>query len=415
MNTWDAKGVAEPFSAEFYANPHPTYEWLRRHSPVREVALQPSGLATWLITRYEDAKVALAHPAICADRRWAPADWFEAGVSFEGEDASLHRYMGNLDPPDHTRMRKLVNKAFTPARVASLRERITSIATDLVGRFADRGHADLITELAFPLPVAVISEMFGVPEQDRADLQKWISIMVSVDPHDRPLLADAQQSLSAYLADLVESKRRQPGADLTSALVAARDEDDRLDEVELLSQLFEFLGAGYETVAGTIGNGALALLQHPDHQHAVRAGDERLAAVVEECVRYDSGIEFTLWRFTSQDITIGGTAIPAGRPVLVALSSANRDPDRFTEPELFDPSRDRKGHLGFGYGPHFCIGASLAREEVRTALHLLFRSLTNVRLAVPAAELQWRMTLIPRGLAHLPVTFDVRPETEIAS
>jgi cytochrome P450 len=311
------------------------------------------------------------------------------------------------DPPDHTRLRRLVSGAFTRRRVDALAPRIQQIADglldDLTAALAEHGEADLITAFAYPLPIAVIEEMLGVPAHDRAGFRRWSTTVASGSAVDPPQWVAAATALVGFVRDLVAAKRAQPADDLMSALVAARDGADRLTEDELTSMVFLLLVAGHETTVNLIGNGVYTLLTHPGGRALLQAEPERLPATIEELLRFDGPVQVATFRWTSAPVSIGGTVIPAGEIVVPGLLAANRDPARIAEPAVFDPTRDPTApHLAFGQGVHHCLGAALARLEGRIALGSLLARLPDLRLAVPVADLRWRPSVLMHGLAALP-------------
>jgi cytochrome P450 len=381
------------FAADFRANPYPVYGQLRRHSPVRAVDV-PAG-RLWLVTRYADARQLLADPRL-VKRRPGAADYTES------HDRLLDEHMLSADPPVHTRLRRLVSKVFTPARIEALRPRIREIAESLVEPLAAGDRADLVADFAFPLPITVICEMLGVPLADRDSFRTWSNTMVAGAATGKST-APAARALSAYVVDLIAAKRGDLGDDLLSELIAVRHESDRLTERELVSMVFLLLIAGHETTVNLIANGMHLLLTHPDQYRRLRSEPGLIPTAVEEFLRYESPVETTTPRYTAAPVEVGGVTIPAGEVVLVALASANRDEDRFADPARFDITRRENGHLAFGHGIHFCLGAPLARLEGQVAFETLLARLPELALAVPADELAWRPGLLIRGLVDLPV------------
>ncbi|WP_329011723.1 cytochrome P450 family protein [Streptomyces sp. NBC_01601] len=407
----------ELFTWEFAADPYPAYAWLREHAPVRWTKL-PSGVEAWLVTRYDDAKQALAdqrlskNPAHHAETAQAKG---KTGIPGERK-ADLMTHLLNIDPPDHTRLRRLVSKAFTPRRVAEFADRVQELTDDLIDRFAERGSADLIHEFAFPLPIYAICDLLGVPREDQDDFRDWAGMMIRHGGGPRGGVARSVKKMRGYLADLIHRKRQalpaepEPGEDLISALIRASDHGEHLTENEAAAMAFILLFAGFETTVNLIGNGTYALLTHPGQRHRLQrslaAGETGLLQTgVEELLRYDGPVELATWRYATGPLTIGGQDIAAGDPVLVVLAAADRDPDRFADPDLLDLGRRDNQHLGYGHGIHYCLGAPLARLEGQTALATLLTRLPDLRLAADPAELRWRGGLIMRGLRTLPVEF----------
>jgi cytochrome P450 len=399
----------------FSIDPHPLYASLRQLAPVQRVRVR--GLAAWLVTGYDAVKQALQHPGLSSDIRSAsPA---VAARPFVRSEAAIgmDRHMLRSDPPDHSRLRLLVAKAFTVRRVEALRPRVRQIADDLLAEVLPAGRADLIEDFALPLPAIVIMELLGLPTADRRELVELLELTVSPKPgHGGQGLA-AYVRVRDYLSGQIARRAAEPvlddveGGDLLGALLAVRDEGDRLGPDELLSMVFLLFGAGHVTTVDLIGNGTLALLRNPDQLAALRADRTLLGSAIEEFLRYDGPIECVIMRFTrDQDITIGGTTIPGGgEPVLLSVASTGRDPARFADPETVDISRPSSGHLAFGYGIHYCLGAPLARMEAHVAFNALLDHCDRLALAMDPAALTWRESPYLRGPANLPVTFTPRP------
>ena len=401
----------ELFTWEFATDPYPAYGWLREHSPVHRTTL-PSGVEAWLVTRYADARQALAdarlskNPVHHSERAHA-----KGKVGIPGErSADLMTHLLNIDPPDHTRLRRLVSKAFTPRRVAEFAPRVQELTDRLIDGFAKTGEADLIHEFAFPLPIYAICDLLGVPAEDQDDFRDWAGMMIRHGGGPRGGVARAVKKMRAYLLELIHRKRADPGDDLISGLIKASDHGEHLTENEAAAMAFILLFAGFETTVNLIGNGMYTLLRHPEQraalQLALAEGDTALlATAVEELLRYDGPVELATWRFATEPLTIGGRAIATGDPVLVVLAAADRDPARFESPDALDLTRRDNQHLGYGHGIHYCLGAPLARLEAQAALATLLTRLPDLALAVEPSELRWRGGLIMRGLRTLPVGF----------
>ncbi|POX40059.1 cytochrome P450 [Streptomyces sp. Ru73] len=394
--------------AQLLDDPYAAYEELREAGPVHRIT-GPDGQPAWLVTRYADVRAALADPRLSLDKRNGAAGY--RGFSLP---PALDANLLNMDPPDHTRIRRLVVKAFTPGRVEKLRAPVAKVAHDLLDAVADRGSADLIADYAGPLPIIVICDLLGVPEGDRRDFRAWTDQLITPDPNRPGAMKEAIGAMLAFFTGLIATKRAEPGDDLLSDLIAVRDEPDdgtgavagdRLSEDELTSLAFLILFAGYENTVHLIGNAVLALLDHPDVLAGLRAEPAGLPAAVEEFARYDGPAPLAIRRFPVADVEIGGVTVPAGESVLLSLASANRDPERFPEPAKLDPHRDVFGHLALGHGIHYCLGAPLARMEAQTALGALIQRFPGLRLAVPRTELRWRRSIRARGLMSLPVAW----------
>ncbi|GAA1690006.1 cytochrome P450 family protein [Streptomyces yatensis] len=408
------------FTWEFATDPYPAYAWLREHAPVYRTTL-PSGVDAWLVTRYADARKALADPRLSKNpQRHSAAAHAKGKVGIPGEQrADLMTHLLNIDPPDHTRLRRLVSTAFTPRRVAAFAPRVQTLTDQLIDAFEERGEADLIHEFAFPLPIYAICDLLGVPREDQDDFRDWAGAMIRHGGGPRGGVARAVKRIRAYLGELIHRKRlelverreEEDGEDLISGLIRAGDHGEHLTENEAAAMAFILLFAGFETTVNLIGNGVYALLRHPEQravmQRALEEGDERLlAAGVEELLRYDGPVEIATWRFATEPLTLAGQRIAEGEPVLVVLAAADRDPERFAEPDVLDLTRRDNQHLGYGHGIHYCLGAPLARLEAQTAIATLLRRLPGLRLAADPEDLRWRGGLIMRGLRTLPVTWN---------
>lgn len=400
---------------EFSQNPYPTYTRLRAQEPVHRLTTGPDGPRIWLVTRHEDVEQVLRDPRIAKDLRNAlSADQFAALPPIPGVMKLLFwDHLLAKDPPDHTRLRKLVSKSFTPRFIEGRRERIQAITDGLLDAVEDRARQtgrrdmDFIEDFAFPLPITVIAEMLGVPAADRDRFRAWTDTVVSFEPGEEyaERRVPRLEEFTRYLRDLFAEKRANPGDDLASGLVRAEEEGDALSEDEMLAMVFLLIVAGHETTVNLIGNGTLALLTHEDQLAKLKADPDLIGPAVEELLRYDGPVETSTHRYAAEDVEIGGTTIPKGDGVLVVLSSANRDPAYFEDPDRLDIARERNHHLAFGKGIHYCLGAPLARLEGQIAFGTLFRRMPELGLAVRPEELSWRPGSIIRGLRGLPLTF----------
>ena len=390
--------MIEQLDDEFVQDPHAAFERLRAERPVTRVAL-PSGRPVWLVTRYADARAALADSRLIKDWR---SLWPGADADPDEGGAALDTHMLSTDPPDHDRLRRLVSKAFTTRRIERLRPRVTEITASLLDAMPDRGAVDLLQVFAFPLPITVICELLGVPSRDRDEFRAWTQAILSHGGTPEGPGA-AAMAMASYFTALVADKRAHPADDLLSALIAARDSGDRLTESELLGMLFLLLVAGHETTVNLIGSGTLALLVSSGEMARLRADRSLLPGAVEELLRYTSPVNHATFRFTAEPVKIGGTLIPAREPVLVAIASANRDPDRYPAPDQVDFGRAVGGNLAFGHGIHYCLGAPLARMEGEIAFGGLLARFPGITLAVPPESLRWRPSTLIHGLETLPV------------
>jgi len=384
-----------PFDPAVMADPYAYYRVMRERDPVHWNGL----VRAWFLTRHADVSELLRDDRFSADRtlseRYVPPP---PGRGRPG------RSMLVVDPPDHTRLRNLVTKAFTPRMVEQLRPRVESISSGLLDRLDGGREVDLIADFAYPLPVVVIAELLGVPARDRTRFQEWSAVLVRgldpvVDAATQDAVLDARHALLDYLRGVVAERRREPADDLITGLVAAEDAGDVLSEGELLAMCNLLLVAGHETTVNLIGSGTLALLRHPDQLDRLRRDPELARTAVEELLRHTSPVQWT-GRVALVKLELGGRRIARHQSVVGILGAANRDPAVFADPDRLDLGRDPNPHLAFGRGIHFCLGAPLARLEARIALPMLLRRFPGLRLA---GEPEPRPTWNLRGVARLPV------------
>ncbi|GGJ41742.1 cytochrome P450 family protein [Streptomyces brasiliensis] len=407
-STEQAVAAASRGAAPYRANPYPVYACLRESAPVCRLS-PPHGVETYLITRYDDAKAALTDPRISKDM-YEAIDQYH--TIFGDSSIALDDNMLFSDPPKHTRLRRIINSAFTPRRIESLRPRIQKISDELLDGCSTREPVDLLEKFAFPLPLIVICELLGIPEDERSDVQKWCAVVARTgfSKQDKERLAVAEGALRDYFAELIARKRKTPSDDLVGALIRTQDEQGAMNDGELLSTLWVLSFAGHKTTAYLIGNAVLNLLTHRDQLRQVLTDPDLLANAIEEIIRYEGSVENATFRHALEDITIRGTTIPKGALVQIAVASANRDPEKFECPDNFDVRRPgvQSAHLGFGSGPHYCLGAPLARMEMQLALTTLFTRFPAIDLAIPAQEAEWLKVPFPafRGLEKLPVALD---------
>ena len=391
-----------PMAPEFVADPYPTYHRLRAEDPVHQ-----SPLGFWVLTRYEDVVSTLRDPRLIKE---PIAAFVAARFGLQAPPLGMGLSMLDRDPPDHTRLRGLVSKAFTPRVIEQMRSHIQQIVDGLLDRVqGDRGM-DLIEQFAYPLPVIVICEMLGVPVADHERFKGWgLDIARGLDaimlPPDSPVAERsvlARRALADYFRGLIAERRRAPRDDMLSGLIAAEEAGDKLSEDELLATCILLLVAGHETTVNLIGNGSLALLRHPDQLRRLREDPGLIVTAVEELLRFDGPVQRTA-RIPSEDVTIGGKIIGKGEMVMPFIGAADRDPAQFPDPDRLDIGRTENRHIAFGWGIHFCIGAPLARVEGQIAINTLLRRMPRLTLAT--AEPQHRQSLTLRGLTSLPVSF----------
>ncbi|HEY8172339.1 MAG TPA: cytochrome P450 [Dehalococcoidia bacterium] len=396
-----------PFDPAFRADPYAFYRRLREEQPVSE-----SPLGFLLLSRYADCVTMLKHPSSSNDFRNSPA--FAEEIAKQGLDADQVMLQTRpflfMDPPDHTRLRGLVSKAFTPRVVEELRPRIERLVNGLIDEAAARGSLEVIDDLAYPLPVTVICEMLGVPAEDHEQFRAWSREMArGLDPETviPPDMLEKRQraveQFELFFRRLIEQRRAEPRDDLISALIAAEEAGSKLTENELVATLILLLIAGHETTVNLIGNGMLALLRNPDQLALLRDDPSLIKTAVEELLRYDPPVQLTS-RLALEDIELQDRVMPKGQNPVLLIGSANRDPAQFNDPERLDITREDNRHIAFGMGIHFCLGAPLARVEGQIALLALVQRVEGAALAVDQPEYKENITL--RGLASLPVHFD---------
>ena len=384
------------FDDALLADPHGGYARLRQAGPVHRTTT-PDGAPVWLVTRYPDVRAALADPRLSLDKRTARSGG-EHGASMPPE---LDAHLLNLDPPDHTRLRRLVSQAFTPRGVEALRPLVRSRTAALLDRLA--APADLMAGLATPLALDVVCDLLGIAEQERPDFRRWTDTLRSPAPDAARASREALGRMHAFLTGLIAEKRARPADDLLGRMIAARDQQDRLTEPELVALTFLILFAGYDNSANLIGSALLALLTHPEVLRDLRAGALRMDQVLDETLRWNTPSMLASRRFAREDVRIGGVTVPAGDRIWLSLVSANRDERQFTAPAEFRAARDG-AHLGFGHGIHYCLGAALARLEAQVAITALLDRFPALRLAGdPGREPGWDASFRNRSLLELPV------------
>jgi pimeloyl-[acyl-carrier protein] synthase len=401
-----------PFLPEFREDPYPHYHAIREQDPVHWTFL-----SVWLMTRYADVVTVLKDARFSAD----PRNWegYARRYLRGGEPGPLARFHSKwllgIDPPDHTRLRGLANRAFTPQAVERMRVRIQQFVDELFDRVEPAGRMDVIADLAYPLPLLVIADLLGVPRDHCDRLKTW---SYDLNPSFDPLMPldvfervnDVVREMTEYFSDLIRRRREQPGDDLLSGLIAARDQNDRLSEEELLATVVLLFWAGHETTVNLLGNGILSLLRHPEAIEEVRANPSLATSAVEEMLRFESPVQLT-YRMALQDVEWSGRTIRRGQQVVLALGAANRDPAEFPDPDRFDVARRDSRHVAFSHGIHFCLGAALARVQAQLAVRSLVARLDGLTLA--AEHLEWNPNILVRGLKALPVQFRSRQGADV--
>ncbi|MBO0653593.1 cytochrome P450 [Streptomyces triculaminicus] len=402
------------YGPEYKRDPYPLYERMRAAGPVHRV-LFPSGVTAWLVTGHAAAQRTLADPRLGKNHALGNDRWRErASIMPEPQHSQLQVHLLHQDAPKHTAMRRLITDAFAPRRMEELRPRFQEMADALVDAMlvdampAEEGTADLVRCFAARFPFQVLAEVIGLPPHLAARFRRdWGKVVAPVGPTDpgRPAYEALLRELQEYIAEVVADRREHPGDGLLSRLVTARDEGE-LSAEELDSMIFQLLVAGQEPVTNQITTALVSLMRHPRAMERLRAEPDLMPGAVEELMRLDSAFELTTWRFLAEDADLHGTRVPAGDSVIVSLCAANRDPERFPDPDTLDLDRAQGPHLAFGHGVHFCPGAALARIEMQVALGTLLARLPGLRLDVDDDELRWIPAVLGRGTAELPVAFE---------
>ncbi|MCC7024378.1 MAG: cytochrome P450 [Thermomicrobiales bacterium] len=424
----DQQSGAALFSASFKAHAFPAYAAMRAEGPAAGFTM-PDGKRLWLVTRFAEASEMLKDQnrfvndisnALTEEEYAALFQQSTEELTPEQQamaaltDEVLSGQLLGVDPPDHSRLRRLVAIPFTPKYIEGLRPRIQAIADALLDAAEARAEAtgrhemELIDDFAYPLPLTVIAEMLGIPEEDRGRFREWSQAAVSFTPADRANRAMTGKLIEfiAYMQALVATKRADPGDDLLSGVVIAEMEGDKLSENELLSLIFILIVAGHETTVNLIANGMLALFEHPEEYARLRANPDLVRSAVEEMLRFYGPVEMSLTRWAREDAVFGGVQMQRGDQVMALLASANRDESRFPDPDRFDIAREPNRHLAFGTGIHACLGSALARMEGQIAFTTLLARLPGLAPAIPRDRIEWRDATFLRGLTRLPVTWD---------
>lgn len=383
------------FTKEFTHNPYPVYEKLRQSDPILNLQF-PDGRFGWLISNYEQAVEALKDGQFSKD---------VAKAMGQEQTSVFSTNMLFSDPPDHKRLRGLVQKGFTPQRIADMRGHIQEIADNLLDAVSSRDTINLIDDYAFKLPIIVISEILGVPTEDQDKFRVWSNSIIGASNQElNEQVVQHMNEFIAYLKDWFAKVREQPGDDLISQLVIAENQGDRLSEQELYGVVTLMIIAGHETTVNLIGNGVLALLEHPEQRKLLQEQPELIHGAIEEMLRYNGPVEFSTSRWAAEDMDFHGVHMKKGDLVVIALNSANRDASQFENPDIFDITREKSQHLAFGKGIHLCLGAPLARLEGEIAINTLLRRYPHFELQRDIDELEWRPGMIVRGVKEIPIS-----------
>ncbi len=395
-------------NAKFKANPFPFYAQLRAEAPVFPVTVpMPTKKRAWLVTRYDDVLDVLKDARFAKNPRNAMSpEQLKKMPWVPPMFKPLEQNMLDLDSPDHTRLRALVHKAFTPRLIEQMRDQIQVLTNELLDAAEPKGGMDLIADFALPLPLTMIGRILGVPAEDNHKFHRWTKTLLSAGTNmNYFVVIPTMMRFMGYLKKLIKERRAHPKDDLVTALVQAKDGSDQLSGDEVLAMIFLLLVAGHETTVNLIGSGSLALLEHPDQLEKLRSEPVVIKPAIEELLRFVCPVEMATERYAREDITIAGTTIPRGELVLAVIGSANRDANYFDNPDSLDITRENNKHLAFGHGVHFCLGASLARLEGQIAISTLVQRMPNLRLSIAPDQLRWRSGFILRGLEALPVSF----------
>ncbi len=410
MHPIEATSDYELFCRSRLADPYPFYHRLRTEDPVHF----SDTLQTWVLTTYDDVAAATRDARFSSDRMQfylnpIPA---ESRPKLASLCEYMSRWMSMKDPPDHTRLRGLINNAFTSRSVEEMIPRIREISRNMIADFGEGGRVDLIGQFAYPLPATVICEMLGIPSDEQTQFRQWSNDIVAFSAGSGLLLEEvaacaqeSQLALVEYCRRIIDQHRRQPQDDLISRLISVEQEGTQLNELELYAMCVQLFVAGHETTTNLIGNGVLALLHHPRDFEHLRTHPELLESAVEEFLRYDSPVQ-RAGRIVHEDLEIRGRRIEKGQSVMLMYGAANRDPDQFADPDRLILSRQPNRHSAFGRGPHFCVGAPLARLEAQIAFETIFSRLMEIRLS--DRELRWRPSMAMRGLESLEVEYSLR-------
>lgn len=387
----------------FIRNPFPAYKDIREQDPIYRFPM-PNGHLAWIITKYKDAVEILSDSRFVTNH---PGNTEAAEPNLPPHQAIISRNLLSVDPSDHRRLRRLVQKAFTPCMVEQLRGRIEEITNHLLDKVQNKGEMNLIDDFAFPLPIMVICEMLGVPVEDQDKFRGWSDVIM--EGVNNPNFSQQSERVMIefvdYLKELIAKRRNNLKSELISDLISVEDEGDVLTEHELYALVFVLIIAGHETTVNLIGNSVLALLEHPEQKEKLKHQPELIHSAIEEILRYNGPAEVSNMRFASEEMEFRGKRICKGDLLFIALSSANRDSEQFINPDTLDITREANNHIAFGKGVHYCLGAPLARLEGEIAINTLLRRMPDLRLKTAESLLEWRHGMIIRGVKEIPLLF----------
>lgn len=399
--------VAPPaplFSPGYYQDPYPTFDWLRDNSPVHQFQFPVGNVRMWIITRYDDVRAVLGDPRFSSEGgRWGNEEFRGAGL-VSGAGSILERALTVVDPPAHTRLRKLAMSAFTPRRVDAWREIVRQAVKSALDRCGERGTFDVMEDYGGVVSTGVMGQILGFRIDRHEELVETLAMAFPSDPALAGQVPEGMARICGYAEQLVEDKRREPGDDLTTALVQAQEEGDQMSRDELVAMMAAMILAGSDTVRAFVGNAVLALLDYPAQARLLREHPSLAGPAVEELLRYEGALSTALFRVTTQETELAGTKLPPGAPVIAAILAGNRDPRSFADPGQVDITRSGPRHLGFGHGLHNCLGAALARLEAEIAIPALFERFPALGLAMPRGQIRYIDNWAMRRIVRLPVT-----------
>jgi cytochrome P450 len=392
-----------PFGLSSTADPYRDYAALRADGRIKRITIRP-GLEPWLVTRYDDIRAVLGSAQMSNDPANTSAEVRQAIAAgyVEEKIELLGAHLLNMDPPDHTRIRRVMSRALSARRVAALEKPVTIITDQLLDALSGQGEVDLLADYTLPLAVHVVCRLIGIPDFDYPLFYSWGQTLIRPGLDDAGTFDAVADEIGEYLTPFIVTKQDRPGDDLTSILIAARD-DERLTDQEMFSLVYQLFFGGFESGAHFISNAVLLLLNYPDQRVKLVANPDLLPSAIEEMLRFESSVKVPTWRFATHPVAIGDVIIAPGEPVLALLASGGRDEAKHHLPNQFLIDRADTDHLAFGYGTHHCIGAAVARMESRIAVSRLFAKFPAIQLARPAVTLRWRVNLMMRGVCELPV------------